>query len=274
MKKLFKMDKINNNYNIYSKVFFTASSIFLIFIQTYITLVTNQIDIFGFLTLDDSITGIFCKIFIEIIIFGILDLLIFNIVHYLMGVIWIKSHKDIWVQGLWLHIHVKNNIRVGYVNIKQDFYEINAQGENISPISEDNGDYITSWSYSMGRVADDNTVRDFIGYYKAHKQQRGISNDGMHALTIERDMNNIPCVMRGNFFDTFKITDMSIDRITAEEHSGTLTLFRPSKKCLKFLKSGGSIINNIKNIPYNACFENEEYVKHLKSELNKKDLHL
>lgn len=263
MRKIFKMDKISKNEDIYKNIFITVSGVFLALVQIYLILIFNGFDLFGFSMIENAIIRIFCQVLIQIIIFSILYIILYNIVYRAKTALWIKHNKDLWVQGIWLHIHIKNNIRIGFVDIKQNFYEVIAKGHNIDPISAEDEEHITNWSYLMGQVANNKTARDFIGYYKAHKQDKDISNDGMHALTVIEKNDGFPCIMRGNFYDTFKITDDSIDRILANEHSGLLLFFKPSKRCLEFLNAENSILENLRKLPNEPRFANEEYVKEL-----------
>lgn len=272
--KNLKMDNIVKNEEIYKSIIFTTSAIFLALVQVYIILLSSGIDIFEFSMIKSMVIRIICKIIVQIIVFGIIYMIVYFIIYRIKTVYWINRHKDLYVKGRWLHIHIKNNVRIGYVDISQNFYEVIARGYNIDLLCQNGENHMTNWVYLMGQVDNDKTARDFIGYYKAHKQEEDITNDGMHALTVTEKREGFPYVMRGNFYDTFKITNESINRILVNEHSGILIFFKPSSACIKYLQSGNNILENIRKLPEVPIFANEEYVKTIKALMHTKKLNI
>ena len=63
---------------------------------------------------------------------------------------WAKKNARMWVCGNWLHIHIKDVVRIGYLHIDQDFDRLNVYGYNTDPnLTKPT---ITTWKYEVGRV--------------------------------------------------------------------------------------------------------------------------
>ncbi len=265
MMNKFKMDKIGINSEIYKSIFFATNTIFLIIFEIYIMLAFNGINILNFESISNDTLRIILQILAQIISFSAIYAILHKIVFKIKSLIWIKQNKEIWLQGIWLHVHEKKDIRVGIVKIKQNFYEIEAQAQNINPSMVDN-DKITDWYYSMARVSLNEKDESFVGYYKTHKHDVSENNDGMHRLIVTSRKNGYPCIMRGNFYDTVHPNNNEYE---IKDHCGKLTFFKPSKECLKALNDNSSMLKAVQNLPNDYRFKGEEYVVHLKNTIEK-----
>lgn len=139
--------------------------------------------------------------------------------------VWKKKNKNIWFGGTWLHIHDKANgsIRIGTVNIKQDYYSVAVTGLNIKPdiqpaSRDENGyavmsddarisavDDVTCWYYKISEVCQPEESDGFSrnALYMASKIRKAATNYGMHRLTVSSYRDGIPEVLHGRFADTF-----------------------------------------------------------------------
>ena len=268
------MDNVGKNNIIYQEIFASACSVFLVLIQLYIVFISKGIDILGFNQIRNTILKILISSLCQILFLGFIYLLIYRIVYTIKSFLWINRNKEIWIKGIWLHIHIKKNIRIGYVDIKQNFYSISAKGQNVGFPDTDHIHNFTDWKYYMAQVADDPTARDFIGCYSANKHDITEQNDGIHMLSVEKkSTDGFPTYMRGQFKDTFAVTDYKLEAIDTLDHSGKLLLYKPSKKCLDYLftEDGFSYdrLSNIINVkdlssePFVICLN--ELLKEFKS---------
>ena len=182
--------------------------------------------------------------------------------------IWIFNHKNIWLKGTWLHIHVKktdNEIRVGFVDISQNFYTIKASGTNLYPEFEGAPKQReTSWDYVLGKIFEDDYKRDFIGVYEAADMFNHIPRNGIHSLKIELGGNGFPNLMVGKFGDAVELDEQNAN---GGNDSGQLYLFKPSNRCKKYFALGNrnKLIYDLHNIDE---YSDEPYVCKLKSIIN------
>lgn len=207
---------------------------------------------------------------IEFLFFALVDLVIFQIVCCIKRKLWKRKNKDIWVDGLWLSIHIKKYIRIGTVEIEQSFYSIRANGHNISPPIY-NQERITPWRYYIGGVENDKRALDFIGCYTSRRGDGG-SNDGLHMLQkITSDRSGYVNEMRGRFSDVVAVSNDSLDMIDVADHQGQLCMFRISKACEKYLRRDNGTIDyeRLRTLHTQDIFKNEPYSielnKHLKT---------
>ncbi len=122
--------------------------------------------------------------------------------------------QKIWIKGLWLHIHVKKEIRVGTVEIRQNFNTINAKGHNIRPktAESETPPKETTWFYTLCKVVDDDSARDFIGCYQASNISQQTTKDGIHVMQIIGcdSKTGFANRMVGVFRDTVRISPDSV----------------------------------------------------------------
>ncbi len=219
----------------YEKINNISVSILLLVFQAYLMFALSGIDLLNFSMIQNSVTRYCVQVLVQLLVFTCLYTVIHIVVKKTYFFVWKHRNRSIWLEGMWLHIHVKNNIRVGTVEIKQHFNEIGGIGHNISPNSADKKD--TTWSYVTGWVEDVNGARDFVAYYKATKVKSNSTRDGVHALSLEtpNQKNKFTTQMIGAFRDTFAIESDSINVVNVGDHAGELFFFKMSKKCRDYL---------------------------------------
>ena len=127
------MDNIGSTNAHYKNISAISVSILLVIFQAYLMLILGGFDIFNFSMLQDDIIRYIVQILVQLVAFSVLYAVIYAIVRKIYCLKWIRENKKIWIKGLWLHIHVKKEIRVGTVEIRQNFNTINAKGHNIRP---------------------------------------------------------------------------------------------------------------------------------------------
>lgn len=258
------MDNIGSTNKEYKKISTITASIFLAFIQIYLLIISSGIDIVNFSYVDNIAFRTFLEFIVQVVIFSGSFGIIYFAVKNIYSLLWIHRHRNIWIKGLWLHIHIKNEPRVGTVVIKQNFSTISAIGTNIYPNGINKPQRVTKWHYLLAKVNDDQTRNaDLIGYYRAGEEADTSAKDGIHILNIENNNEkHISNTMSGAFRDTVRADGGPVD-----EHSGRLYLFRVDKKTLKFLtdeSSGNISYEKLANLHCRTEFENTKYAKKLK----------
>ena len=232
------MDNIGKTSKHYKNISSISVSILIVFLQAYLMLIFSGIDLYNFSMLENNmIEKNVLQIFIQLVLFSIIYFIIYISVKKVYCFFWKINNKNSWVRGTWLHIHVKNDLRIGTVEIKQNFNTINAKGHNITPKGQRSNlnKSDTTWTYILCKVIDDKTVRDFVGCYTAQDIKNQATKDGMHVLQILGVDNKTGYANRmvGGFRDTFRIDgEISSD---IGDHVGQLFFFRISDKCKKYL---------------------------------------
>ncbi len=228
-------------------------------------------DIMGWI---DTIQGISDNL--RVLIMSVLGLLttagvyrlIYRIVYIIYLRIWAQKHSYKWINGDWLHIHIKGVIRIGYVNITQEFDNIYVNGLNTNPDQDKDDQTITKWKYEAGHITEieskysDKKECEYYGCYRAKRESPNnadyiVKKDGIHRMNIVMlDGKKIPREMKGYFGDTAKKTDK--DGI--DQHFGSLYFFRVSNKLKKQMKdlTENGILELIRSEYNNVNTEYEE----------------
>ena len=202
-----KMDKLSDNrVEAYKKVGSTAIFIVICVVQ----IVNAFIDIGYIQNLFPHLAKWVVQlidIVINLLLYSVLYIWIFDICAKVDKWIWVEKHPRMYIRGKWLHIHDKEKLRIGVVDIKQEYDHFEARGQNFSYLgvpAED--DHVTVWTYKMAIVKDDKSNCDYLGCYSADKRVNE-TQDGMHMLTVGRvdSKTGYPIYMRGGFADTFKV---------------------------------------------------------------------
>lgn len=213
----FLMDKFDTTGSHYKNITLSASSVYVVVLSIYLVCVQKGLDLHE---LANSLIEQYIKNDVLITLFqfvvsgisaGVVYTIIYTIVYVHYCRKWKKEHQSVWIKGTWLHIHDKENIRVGVVRIKQNFHSIRVKGYNFDPTALNAAEKVmeTSWHYSMGKIADDSDNDYVIGYYSA---TRGINTkSGIHHLRIvsPRDGHD-PVTMIGTFHDIVNGKDQKI----------------------------------------------------------------
>lgn len=127
------MDKIGSANTEYKNISKITISIFAFLLEVYILVVINCVDIFNFNMVKDIFLRIVLQVVVHSLVFSSSYIVIYKIVEFIYIKHWIRCNKNIWIKGIWLHIHVKDEIRIGTVKFKQNFHDIEADGHNIYP---------------------------------------------------------------------------------------------------------------------------------------------
>ena len=194
--------------------------------------------------------------------------LIYRIVYIIYLRIWAQKYSYKWINGDWLHIHIKGVIRIGYVKITQEFDNIYVSGKNINPNQGEDDQTITEWKYEAGHITEKESIYsdkkecEYYGCYRAKRESpkgkdNTVEKDGIHRMNIVMsDGKKIPKEMKGYFGDTAKKTDK--DGI--DQHFGSLYFFRASKNLKKQMKSltENGVLELIRSEFNNANTEYEE----------------
>jgi len=264
---MMKMNDIGETNQHYKAISALSISITLALLQAYLMLIFSGLDLFNFSMLQSDALRYIVQVVLQLIIFAGLYAAVYFIVKTVYCRKWIKENKHIWVQGTWLHIHSKNNIRVGTVEIEQNFNTISAQGHNICPKggqAPGQKRKITTWYYTMAQVMDDKLARDFLGCYTAQEMETMTSKDGIHMLKILPPKGDEAAnQMLGSFRDTFRVSEREL--LDIGDHAGQLYFFRLSPEMEKYLcDPKGFRYDLLEDVHEKPEFANEPYVIQLK----------
>lgn len=261
------MDNIGSTSKHYKNIAKISSGILILILEAYLMLFFSGIDLFSFSMLkNNNVERYILQCIVQLIIFSAIYLIIYFCVKNIYLFFWKRKNKKIWVKGKWLHIHVKNDIRIGTVEIRQNFGTITAKGHNVSPKEYANSKKSdTTWSYFLGKVVDDETKRDFIGCYSAQDIKNQKTKDGMHVLQIlsPDSAKGYPNIMMGGFRDTFDIGQTI--SISVGDHAGQLFFYKMDEKCQQYLYDGDVLrYDRLADLHNNPDFASNPYVMKLK----------
>ena len=264
------MDNIGSTNAHYKNISAISVSILLVIFQAYLMLILGGFDIFNFSMLQDDIIRYIVQILVQLVAFSVLYAVIYAIVRKIYCLKWIRENKKIWIKGFWLHIHVKKEIRVGTVEIRQNFNTINAKGHNIRPktAESETPPKETTWFYTLCKVVDDDSARDFIGCYQASNISQQTTKDGIHVMQIIGcdSKTGFANRMVGVFRDTVRISPDSV--VDIGNQAGQLYFFRISEALRQYLFDGSGFRYDKRSFLHeNAEFADEPYVIELKKHL-------
>lgn len=270
---MIQLDKIglaNTEYKMISKI---TISIFAVFLEVYILIVINYTDIFNFSMVENFFLKISLQVAVHLFVFSVSYTAIYKTVKKIYIMYWIHCNKNIWIKGIWLHIHVKDEIRIGTVKFKQNFHDIEADGHNIYPDGLGYDSWReTKWRYLFGKIKDRNVrYTDLIGIYRAGRAGSQDTKDGIHSLEIDdAKPGQYTTSMKGLFKDTVKKGDIIVN-----DKTGDLFLFRVDEELLNYLrsKSNGSIdYDKLSRLHKQDQFQYHPYVLQLKKSIEKLEL--
>ena len=180
-----------------------------------------------------------------------------------------KESAFVDLSGKWLHIHDKQEMRVGRVEITQEGSIITkASGLNVKPAGTDYRDYVTKWKYNQGMVQQDSDgTATMVAIYDANSSDEYTHNDGLHVMEIHRDKKGNADFMKGTFTDIYnRAKDRSVD-----EHTGNLMMFKMSPQIEAFLEENVYHEEEaLSELYLQPEFAREPFVKELKSLLKKR----
>lgn len=262
-------DNIENNDDIYRRIFIKSSSLMILMVQIYMIFLANGINPADFTFIKNDVLRSVLQFSVQIIGFAIINLIIYTCFSQLEKRKWLKNNKHKWLNGEWLHIHDKKNIRIGTVTIEQNYYDIKVKGINMAPnVAELSGYKRTSWKYLSTRLYPPSlTGIEFFGCYAA-KKATGEINQGIHIFDdIISNQSGYPIKLIGNFSDTFKLIDEKVSNIN--DKMGALYFFKMTPKIKSYIYDETGInYSKLENIIYEKELADEEYVKELKKVIN------
>ncbi|MCR5703763.1 MAG: hypothetical protein K6G85_04000 [Eubacterium sp.] len=257
----------------HSNVYTWTSVIFLLFIEIYFLIAFNFVDIFMFSMIKEPVLQIFLQTIANLLIFSVSFTSIYIVVNLIYEKHWIRKNKEAWIQGDWLHIHQKDELRVGLVSISQNFEFIQVCGHNIPPANMYKWRE-TEWKYDFGRIEIPKSNSSIyksshiVGYYRAG--QMGVSKKtGIHLLEVSSTSNRFPKQMQGFFSD-----NIPEDNSFINDKFGKLYLFKIDKSTQKLINEVYTDFNikdiaflhekeQFKDLPYSKKLQEliEEYTK-------------
>ncbi len=255
-----KMDKIHNEYDIYERIFTWSAGFMITLVDVYIILITNGVDLVNFEYVQNPLLRALLQFVVQVVLFAVIGVCVYKLHYIYEEKKWIKMHSEKWVQGEWLHIHEKKNVRIGYVKIRQRFSSIDVHGAvNITPnvygIQKKNK---TTWGYQSATFLTDNTdLFELLCCYEA--KSSGQSKPGIHHFTESKnDDDNIPYMIKGTFSDTLKSLENS--RVAKNDADGDLYLFKINDRIRPFITDGKNIdYDKLANILDNENLKDEKF---------------
>lgn len=205
----------------------------------------------------------------------LVDVAGFAAIFWLFSVIykkwWERAHKDYYLEGIWLHIHDKENPRTGLVQINQDFYNIDTvKAINVDPNADDPAKRQTEWEY-IGNTFKPAPIDYLVSCYSALRRDTS-GKYGVHVFSNpEISEKGYPVKVKGRFGDIIKKENLHTTEVY--DKTGKLYLFKLSKdgidlskKEIKELLRNPSRLANINNY---EKLKNSEYGKILNQVMEK-----
>lgn len=253
----YKMDNIPGDHKIYKEVFSTSAKIISLCVALDLILTNNGFDlsklligiIVGLLPLPTAVIQAAVEMLLETIGFFVGSVIIYDLVLRHRQRVWIRNNQNLMLRGKWLHIHEKDNVRIGVVTIKQSFTTLDVQGYNVNPL--DAGVKTvgkTNWNYMACRLfPTEMTGIEFFGTYAA-RRHGGQVKQGIHIFdTMQCDpATGRPIYLHGSFSDAFKISNDQVDDIN--DGKGDIYLFRMTPVLEAFLKKNSIDDYNLRHI--------------------------
>lgn len=226
--------------DIYKRIFLTSSLSILVLVQLYATFLSNGIDWFNFSNVENAFTRMFLQFLINVVGFGMINILVYSVVYKIEKLMWKESNKKIWIDGVWIHIHDKEKPRIGVVTIKQSFLDIKVKAINTYPIEckISDGKSNTEWWYITNEFFhNEKSDSQLFACYRAHAKGGSVDNLGIHTLNIETDeYHGYADYMHGTFTDAFKLDEGSVTDVS--DKTGILYMYKIADRQLaKILKN-------------------------------------
>ena len=269
------MDDIGSTNQHYKNISTLAVAVLLLCVVAYLRIVAAGVDLLEFTFIEDEMWRSAAQIVVEAVMSVGLYAIIYFVVRAIYCALWIRNNKASWVRGEWLHIHVKRDLRVGTVEIRQNFNTVKAKGHNIRPKGDAAQDLKkeTTWHYLQCKVEDVDEGHDFVGCYTADNVAQRHSKDGLHVLQIVGcdKRTGYANKMVGRFRDT--IPDANTEIGDLADHTGELYFFRMSNKCRAYLyDENGFRYDRLFDLHELEEFANEPYVIKLKELLSQQSV--
>lgn len=270
----FHMDEMSGDHEIYKEVFETTMAVMSLITALYLLLVGNGIDpvsvvaafLAGLIPTSTDVIAAVIEGGMEIAGFFGIQSMVYKAALKHKETEWAKGHKEQLLQGKWLHIHDKGNVRIGVVEIEQNFTQLKVKGFNINPLDPHVANKgRTNWSYITCKLYPrELTSIEFFGSYAARKSD-GTINQGIHIFhTMDVSAETgLPVYLNGNFCDSFRVGESTVADIN--DRKGEIHLFRmtPALEEVIYNKKG---INYecLGDILHQEGLEDEPFIQTLK----------
>ena len=212
-----------------NEITLTTFAIVLVFLDVYLSLLADAellAKLLAFITVDwlkDVVLWL-----AQFVIMGSFSAAVYKSVEWVVALRWRLSHREIWYDGVWLHIHEKGNVRIGFVDIKQNFYELDITGENYDIEQNTGVGGGTTWHYIGSEFPADENGNALVSCYTALRKGQ-IKKYGLHMLEKKKSTaDGMPEILKGTFGDALKIEDAK--GITVSDRTGGLYLYRITKE--------------------------------------------
>jgi len=119
-----KMDRdVGKNTGVYHEIMTGSVTVFLALVDLYCTLFNSSVEEKLLKSIENATARKALLFVLYFIVFNILYWLVLEAVFFFKEKSWAKRHKDLWMRGKWLHIHIKtdNAIRIGMADIQQSW---------------------------------------------------------------------------------------------------------------------------------------------------------
>ena len=270
MKLKFNAENIQDDYGIYKDIFMASSAIMILVMQLYVLCVANGWDPVSFAWVESRALSIILQIVTQVIGFAGINVFIFWCVFKIKERQWIKDNRQKMLQGRWLHIHDKDNVRIGVVTVHQRFSAVDVRAFNIAPKApgiSDSGR--TKWEYLNARIyPPELSGIEFFGCYVSRKKD-GTINQGVHIFdTVDVDADGYPTRMMGSFCDTFRVAEEKVMDI--RDRKGQIVMYKMTPALEKAIYgSGGINYEALAAIADDPNCADEPFVQALRSVIDK-----
>lgn len=241
----------NGTLEIYKRIRNTSITCFLLIIQAILLNISFLEDLFPDEDFADYILGLFLS--------GTLFSAIYLLFFFIFQRFWIwKNAQTCYISGIWYHVFARecdlngNHLRVGWINISQNFYDLNVEAYNYD-VSLENGELYydefkcSHWNFAISDLDEQGKI--IACFIKNNQNSNLLSNSGvMELFPIRNSADNKLNELYAFFADT-----------APSSVKGNIKLFRSEKS------KHNTKVDFLANAP-------EAWVEHVKKELLQKTI--
>lgn len=215
----------------------TTVALILFFVDAYMALISDS----GLYKLLDFIQNDLVREaavwLVQYLFLGFSATVVYAAVAFVYTWLWRIKNKKIWYDGMWLHIHEKDNVRIGVVSIQQSFFDLQISGTNVSVNSDTTEVKKTAWYYIGSLIEPSGAMQDeLVGCYMANRS--GEKNKyGVHIFDRVERPHGIPEHICGEFGDILR--DVSNDSFEISDKMGKIHMYRMPKCISSYIKCKG-----------------------------------
>lgn len=216
--------KIANRINHKKNISHLAVVFVLLLVDIYLSALSKDFNLLNHLTfIENETLRVVALGGIQMVLFGSSYAIVYFVFLTAYSFWWKLKNKEYYLKGAWLHIHDKEDVKIGVVDIEQEFFDLSVNAINIAPRSIDPKKNQTTWHYIATDFHPEGSMEDrLVGCYLAHRM--GERNKyGVHMFS-DIPSDRFPTALKGNFGDIFKIEDKK--EATGLDRTGTLYMFK------------------------------------------------